>query len=105
MNAKPRDENAWVETLLQAHPVDLEDEGFSKAVMEDIKARHKRRLWVLAPLFALAAGVLLFVFPWAIFDGTAGAASTALAPFAPFIVPIAAVAVMVLFTFFSEEAA
>lgn len=104
MNAAKNNEK-WVETLLSAHPAEVSDDGFSKKVIADIQLQERKRLFILAPFFIGAFGLLLGFFPYDLFDGLTGSVSTTYQTYLPYLVPVGAVITMFMFSWFSEEAA
>ena len=102
MNAAKNDEK-WVETPIQAYPLELADDGFSVEVLSQLKRREKLRILVLAPFFFAAFAVFMIFFPYEIFGGLVAATSGDFQTFMPFLVPFGAVLGMFLFSWFSEE--
>ena len=102
MNAAKNNEK-WVETLLQANPAQMADDGFSAKILADIKRQERMRFMVLAPFFIAAFGLLIGFFPYELFDGVTGAVAASYKTFMPYLVPVGAVIAMFMFSWFSEE--
>ncbi len=105
MTANKQDPNAWIETLLAAHPAETPEGDFTAKVMARIAREQRRRYVILAPFFIAAFVLLLGFFPYQMFEGAGRAVAFRFAEILPYLLPVGAAAVMFLFSMFSEEVA
>ena len=99
------DKNAWVEELLIANPLTVDDDGFSKKVLAEIDTFQTRRLFILAPFFVAGIAALLAFFPYKIFNTLGLSLTVDYSTLVPAMVPTLMVLGMVLFFSLVEESA